>query len=103
MGFAAQYLKGGVVIALKKLELQLPEELLATLGTSSQEVSTKVLERVILSLVHEGEISIRYGAELLGLGYHDMLDLMGKHKVPVVNYSPEEFRKEVASLDKLLG
>lgn len=87
----------------KQVTVSLPEELVATFGASSRDVSKKVLERVVLSLVQEGEISIRYGADLLGFSYHEMLDFMGKHNVPVMNYSAEDFREEVKALDKLLG
>jgi hypothetical protein len=41
-------------------------------------------------------------AEVLGCSYHEILELMAQHGIPVVRYTPKEFKKEVAALEKLV-
>ena len=89
-------------MAYKQVTVRLPEELFNALG-DKKTVERKAQEALVLSLVQQGDISASRGAELLGLAYREMLDLMGERGVPVMNYSAEDFRKEVKALDKLLG
>ena len=86
-------------MSVKKLELNLPEELLDSLG-SQQAVEKKVLEALVLMLVQEGTTSASHGAELLGISYHDMLDLMAEHNVPLVNYGAEAVDRGIDALEK---
>ena len=84
-------------MALKKVELHIPEELLETLG-SKKEVETKALQALFLTLIQEGEITIRYAADVLGVSYRQMLTLMAEHNVPLLNCDPSELDEELALL-----
>ena len=88
-------------MALKKVEFHLPEKLLESLG-SDTEVEAQALQAFVFYLLQEGKITGSRGAELLGISYREMLDLMGKHEIPLVNYSPQELTEEIQALDKLL-
>jgi len=90
-------------MALRKLELEVPEDLLAILGKTSKDVRTEALERLVLSLVRESEITASKGAELLGIPYRTMLELMAAHDVPLLRLSAEEVAQDVKTLNKLLG
>jgi len=88
-------------MALAKLELHVPAELLEALGPSSEIIEAKVLEQLVMGLVRDGKISIRYGADVLEVTYHNMLDLMAKHDVPLINYDdPAEIDQELKALEK---
>lgn len=89
-------------MALKKVELQVPEELLDSLG-GAQEVQERALKSLLLFLVQEGEVTPSYAAEVLGTSYRQMLRLMAEHHVPLVNYDPEDLDQEVQALDKFFG
>lgn len=81
----------------KKAELRLPEELFEALG-GAEKVEERALQSLLLSLLEEGRVTIRYAAETLGITYREMLDLMAEHKVPVANYNPDEIAKELEVL-----
>lgn len=84
-------------MATKKAELHLPEELFEALG-GTEKVEERALQSLLLSLLKEGQITIRYAAKTLGITYREMLDLMAEHKVPVANYDPDEVDEELEIL-----
>lgn len=90
-------------MASRKLELELPEEILPLLGKDPREVRRGVLQLLILDLVRRGEITSSYGAEILGMDWQDFLDLMAQYKVPLINYDDKEIKGELSTLRKLTG
>ena len=87
-------------MALKEvhLTLKLPEELLAHLGREPHELESHVLQAVTLALLQEGKITASYAAELLGLSYPEMLDLLARHGIPLVHYDSDELPEELQAL-----
>ena len=49
----------------------------------------KITKAAILDLLRKGEITPSRGAELLGMNYHDFVDLMNKNDIPLWNYTAE--------------
>lgn len=90
-------------MASRKLELELPEEILPLLGKDPQEVRQGVLQLLILDLVRRGEITSSYGARILGMNWPDFLELMARYKVPLINYDSREVGEELSALRKLTG
>lgn len=92
-------------MASKKLnlELELPEEILSRLGKDPQEISRGVLQVLILDLVRRGEITSSRGAELLGMGWQEFLELMAQYEVPLMNYDNSEVAGELSTLRRLIG
>lgn len=88
-------------MATKKVELHLPEGLFDALG-GEKDAERRTLQALLLSLIQEGKVTASYAAEVLGISYHEMLDVMTQHNVPLVNYSPDELDKEIENLNKLL-
>ncbi|MCR4405212.1 MAG: UPF0175 family protein [Candidatus Acetothermia bacterium] len=88
-------------MASRKLELELPEEILPLLGKDPQEVSRRVLQSLILDLVRRGEITSSYGAEILGMNWQDFLSLMARYEVPLMNYDSREVKPELSALRRL--
>ncbi len=87
-------------MALKEVQLtlKLPEELLAYLGKEPHELEANVLQAVVLALVQEGKITASYAAEILGLSYPEMLELLAQHGLPLVHYDPDELETELQAL-----
>ena len=50
-----------------------------------------------LKLFELGEISVGQGAKLAGIPKREFMDLLGRYRVPVYNYSPKELREETTS------
>lgn len=87
-------------MAMERAELCLPEELFDALG-GTEKVEERALQSLLLSLLAEGQITIRYAAKTLGMTYREMLDLMAEHKVTVANYDPDELDEELVVLRQL--
>jgi hypothetical protein len=64
-----------------EVDLRLPEEISLA---ARQKAERLAREAVILVLVEEGELTLRRGADELGLSYHEMLDLMEARGIPAV-------------------
>ncbi len=73
-----------------KLSVEFPESLVADLWIDEATVSAKMKEAVVLDLFRQKRISIRKGAELLGLSYREFLDLLSRRQVPVTDYEEGE-------------
>lgn len=81
-----------------ELELDLPEELFPSLGSSQQEVIQKVREVLVLYLLRQKEISQGKAAEILGISRSDLFDLMAEQDIPVLELSEEELKEGLVNL-----
>ncbi|MBI4333720.1 MAG: UPF0175 family protein [Chloroflexi bacterium] len=75
------------------LELELPDEVAATL--SREEMTAKAKESLVMELLREHHLSQGKSAELLGITRHDLYDLMAKYQVPAIDLDPEELKAEL--------
>jgi hypothetical protein len=89
------------MMATLTLSLELPENLIALLG-SPEAAAAKAKEALVLQLLREAEISQGQAAELLGLTRWDILDLMAQHAIPSGPATAEEMEEEVADLRRYL-
>ena len=81
----------------KHFEVELPEEILAGFGWQEAEVPRRVQEALVMELVRLDRLSEAQAAEFLGLNRWELLETMGRHKVPAVRMSPEELKRELAA------
>ena len=76
-----------------RLEFDLPEEILSHL--CDQDIAMKAKEALVMELLREHHISQGKAAEILGIGRHELFDLMTKYQVPVIDLSEAELRVEL--------
>ncbi len=81
------------------LPMELPEELVALLGSPENAVA-KAKEALILELLREARISQGKAARLLGMSRWEILDLMAQHRIPSGPETAEEMRQEVEDLSR---
>ena len=55
----------------------------------------------IIDLVRSGGVSIGRGAALVGMDRWSFMRAMNAHGVPVIGYSVEDLKKDVATLESL--
>jgi predicted HTH domain antitoxin len=75
------------------LDVELPDELFAQLR--EEEIERKVKEALVMGLLREHRLSQGKAAEILGIGRHELFDLMTNHRVPVIDLETEELRSEL--------
>lgn len=80
----------------KRFEVDLPEEVLAGFGWKDPEVPHKVREALVMELLRRDQLSEAQTAELLRLDRWELLELMGRYRVPALRMSKEELKQEVA-------
>lgn len=73
-----------------KLSLEFPQSLVEGLWTDAATASAAIKEAVVLDLFRQRRISIRKGAELLGLSYRAFLALLAQHQIPINDCGVEE-------------
>ena len=83
-------------MADKHFDIVLPEEVVAGFGWTEGEVSARVREALVMELLRQHVISQGKAAELLQLNRWDLSEMMGRYKVPSIDLTPEELRKELA-------
>lgn len=80
------------------LTLDLPEELLALLG-SPEAAAARAREALVLDLLREARISQGKAARLLGITRWDILDLMARRQIPSGPETPEELEQEIETIE----
>ena len=82
------------------LEIQLPTTLFR-FGISSQDVSQRVAEWLVLSLFTEGQVSSGKAGQLLGISRIEFLALLRRYKIPYVDLTEDELVEEWRSVADL--
>jgi hypothetical protein len=83
-------------MAEKRFEVDLPDEVLAGFGWQEEEVPSRLRETLIMELLRLDQLSEAEAAELLNLDRGELLEVMGRYRVPAIRMSLEELRREVA-------
>jgi predicted HTH domain antitoxin len=77
--------------------IELPQTWLQ-LGLNKEQIQARVQEWLIISLFSEGRIK---AASLLGIRRIEFLDLLHKHGIAYIDYSPEEIESELETVNRL--
>ena len=80
----------------KHFEVDLPEEVLAGFGWKETEVPHRVREALVMDLVRLDQLSEAQAAAVLGLNRWELLETMGRYRVPAIRMSPEELTQELS-------
>ncbi len=86
-----------------KVEWELPESLYDVVVDDEATAAEDAKRALVLDWVRTKRISLRRGAELLGLTYRDFLDLMAAHWVPSMEYEEGWLDREVGVRDRDAG
>lgn len=80
-----------------RVEIELPQDLMAVLNVPEADLSRRAREWVILELFQEGEISSGKAAEILGLSRSRFLELLNARKLPYLDAGPGELERDLAA------
>lgn len=83
-----------------KLSLEFPQSLVEGLWIDAATASAAMKEAVVLDLFRQRRISIRKGAELLGLSYRAFLALLSHRQIPIADYEAGEIDGDLEALAK---
>jgi predicted HTH domain antitoxin len=86
---------------VRKIEIEVPVELLINLKQSDEEFKKELKLIVAINLYKKSKLSLGKAAELSGfskLGFIDMLNFRGE---PVFDYSEEEIARELQNIKNL--
>ena len=81
-----------------KLSLEFPQSLVEGLWLDEATATTEMKEALVLDLFRQKRISIRKGAELLGLSYRAFLALLSCRQIPINDYEAGELDGDLATL-----
>lgn len=79
----------------------LPEPTVAEVWGSPENARLDILKRVILSLFADGKLSAGKSAELLGLPYHDFMQLLVQRKTSWP-YDLEDLNDDLAEVERMM-
>jgi hypothetical protein len=85
----------GQRMADKHFEIELPEEVLAGFGWHDAEVPHKVREALVMDLLRLDQISEAQAVALLHVDRWDLLETMGRYRIPAVRLSQDELKHEL--------
>ena len=86
-----------------KLSLEFPRPFVEDMWDDETAASADAKQALILDLLRQHRISIRKGAEVLGLPYRDFLDLAARHHVSLVDCVDDDWLdRELAATRKTI-
>jgi predicted HTH domain antitoxin len=81
--------------AMDSCVVRLPAEVLRLLGPTRNEAAACLARLGLIELFRRGEMSSGYAAELLGLCKWEFIELLAQHRVPYIDLSEEELRRDL--------
>ena len=82
-----------------KLSLEFPRPFVEDMWGDETVASADAKQALILDLLRQRRISIRKGAEVLGLSYRDFLDLAARHRLSLVDCEDDDWLdRELAAI-----
>jgi predicted HTH domain antitoxin len=84
-----------------KVIVELPPEAVDLDVRSVGELASDLRLLWIVDRVRAGRVSVGKGAQIAGVDRWSFTQTLAQHGVPVIAYSPEDLRKDVATLDSL--
>lgn len=86
---------------MKKLTLELPEDLALILNESWDQLAQEIRVMSAIKLYELGKLSLGKAAELAGMQKVDFMFLLSKYGVPVIDYSEETLEHEARTIREL--
>ena len=77
---------------MRKLSVNVPEELIDLAGGTEDSVSDLLTQSAVMELVRRRRISAGKAAELLGVSRWDLPDLFRAYQVPAATFSADDLR-----------
>jgi predicted HTH domain antitoxin len=75
--------------------VRLPAEVVRLLGATRDEAAEYLARLALIELFRRGEVSSGYAAEVLGMSKSEFITLLVEHKVPYIDLSEEELRRDL--------
>ncbi|OHD11208.1 MAG: hypothetical protein A2086_08365 [Spirochaetes bacterium GWD1_27_9] len=88
-------------MAMTQLKIEIPESIIIALNESENEFLKKMKIYSAMEYFKENKLSLGKAAELAGMKKIDFMMFLGEHNIPVINYSTEDFEKELEVLQKI--
>ncbi len=79
----------------KLFNVELPDEVLSAFGWQEAEVPHRVREALVMELLRLDRLSEAQAAEFLGLDRWELLETMGRHRVPAIRMRTEDLKREL--------
>ncbi|MEW6606353.1 MAG: UPF0175 family protein [bacterium] len=83
-------------------QVEMPDEVLAVLGTTKQQLSQKLKELAALKLFQEGKISSAKASELVGISRMEFIEVLAKNNIPFFRQTPDELAEDIAVAKEMM-
>lgn len=80
---------------MEKLTIEVPEGLELAVATTRNELEAQIRLMAALKMFELGKLSSGKAAQLAGISRVEFLEMCGRYRVSVFNYTPEELEAEL--------
>jgi predicted HTH domain antitoxin len=84
---------------MQTLAISVSERLLSAINLNVEEIQTAMSREYALKLYQEGKLSLSQCAELCDVDIYTFISFVSHSGVPVIDYSADDLRSELASLE----
>lgn len=88
------------------IETELPEDIFLTLqahGVNRSTLEKHSRQFLALNYFQDRTLSLGKAAKMAGMNYWEFIEFLGKHGVPVIDYSIDELEHEFKMVEQLAG
>ena len=86
-----------------RFEWDLPDALVDAVAPDESQLADTIKQAAVLDWVRTNRLSLRHGAELLGMSYREFLILMAAHRIPSITYEEGWLERELDTLNQERG
>jgi predicted HTH domain antitoxin len=83
---------------MPQIVISVPDEFLVSMNMKANEVALSMCKEYAVNLFQQGKLSLVQGAKFCGMDIYDFMAVISEAGVSVIDYSVEEFDKELIRL-----
>jgi len=87
-------------MAMARVQLEIPEEILYTLNESTAEFTLQMRLFTALQLFKRHKLSLGKAAKLAGMDKEQFMIELDKNEIPLIDYNPDELEDELERFRK---
>jgi predicted HTH domain antitoxin len=86
---------------MQQAAITFSDDLLFSLNMSANEIVSSMRKEYAAKMYQEGKLTLGQAAEFCGLCLYDFTAFLAVQDIPVINYDPEDFDRELKNIGVL--
>jgi predicted HTH domain antitoxin len=85
---------------MQAMNIYVSEDILNAANMNTAEMAAEMSRDYAVKLFEQGKLTLAQSARFCGMNIYDFLSALDKAGIPVINYDPEDLKKELAHFNQ---